>query len=786
MRMRLPISRWFSLACMAALLFSILSPARAAFAQDQAPAAPIVDDEGGPVSVVGEVNYTYPFFTDGVASPMIILEDQAGFVDRNEHFLFPTESQTIGQITSDFYESPFSYSIALPAEPKGSLRDVDQDGDEDPGVMTFAIAYWQNTWGDPFLDERDMMGGGWSTAYASTRVSEDWETRREYTGGKLLIYAPEEGQGYPSGFGEDGKLFTADDPIVTVPQGYTVVDMDTDPFTFSRPHEAVIDTTEPEGSALADYSGEGYADAFNSLVDKLKTDYAFTEFKGIDWEALRAEYLPRFEEAEADGDNAAYQRALRDFSWQIPDGHINAGVSLQAEFQEAIGGGLGLNIRDTDDGRILVTYLTGGGPAEEEGIELGAEVSEINGMPATDWVDQAVPWSGPFSTEHFKRLQQLRYAVRAPLGTEFEITYRNPGDDDTTTTTLETASESDSFSNASFYRGLTGTELPVEYHPIEGTPYMYARIVGFDDNSVLTIQLWERLMQTLNSQGVPGLVLDMRQNGGGFGFFADQMAAYFFDDQLKLGNSGYYDKSLDEFKFDPRLEDQMYPPDSDLRYHGKVAVLVGPACASACEFFTYDMTLQDRAAIVGQYPSAGLGGGVEDIAMPDGIMFRATVGRNVDADGNIHIEGQGVVPTVQVPVDEETLLSDGDPVVDAAVAWLDGATNVEAEDGGEIAIGDSVEGEFAPDSRTRYTLDVSEGDIVDITLTPASKKVDTILRLYDLDGNLLLEQDDAEDGGSNAEIVDLEIPADLTLVVEAAAAGDTGEGAYTLSVSLSD
>jgi C-terminal processing protease CtpA/Prc len=394
-----------------------------------------------------------------------------------------------------------------------------------------------------------------------------------------------------------------------------------------------------------------------------------------------------------------------------------------------------------------------------------------------------VAWSGPFSTKHFERLQQLRYAVRAPLGTEFEITYQNPEADEGTTATLETASESDSFSATSFYKGLTGLELPVEFYPIEGTPYMYARIMGFDDNSVLTIQLWERLMQTLNEQGFPGLVLDMRQNGGGYGFFADQMAAYFFDEELTLGNSGYYDESLGEFKFDPRTEDQFYLPDEDLRYPGKVAVLVGPACASACEFFSYDMTLQERAAIVGQYPTAGLGGGVEDIAMPDGIMFRATVGRNVDADGNIHIEGQGVVPTVQVPVDEETLLSDSDPVLDAAVAWLDGKLNIEAEDGGEIAIGDSVEGELAADSRTVYALDVSEGDVIDITLTDASGELDTVLRIYDLEGNLLLEQDDAENGGPNAEIVDLEIPADLTLLVEVASAGDMLEGAYTLAVA---
>ena len=52
-------------------------------AQDEAPPADIVNDEGGPVSITGEVPYTNPFFTLGVAAPLVILEDQAGFVDRN-------------------------------------------------------------------------------------------------------------------------------------------------------------------------------------------------------------------------------------------------------------------------------------------------------------------------------------------------------------------------------------------------------------------------------------------------------------------------------------------------------------------------------------------------------------------------------------------------------------------------------------------------------------------------------------------------------------------------------
>jgi len=50
-----------------------------------------------------------------------------------------------------------------------------------------------------------------------------------------------------------------------------------------------------------------------------------------------------------------------------------------------------------------------------------------------------------------------------------------------------------------------------------------------------------------------------------------------------------------------------------------------------------------------------------------------TIGRAVDAEGNIHLEGKGVVPTVKVPVTAETLQKEAngeDVVLDAAIAFL--------------------------------------------------------------------------------------------------------------------
>ncbi len=752
---------------------------------DPPPDASIVNDEGGAVRISGSVTYTSPYFTLGVAQPLVILEDQAGFVDRNEHFLMPVESQTIGQITSDFFTSPFMYSVALPIEPQGSYRDVDNDDDEDQGVQVFAIAYWDNTFGDPFLEERDLYGGGWSTAYASTRISDEIETEREIVGGVFLVYAPDDEQGFPSGFGEDGLLFTDDDPIVTLPEGYTIVSMDAEPFSFDRSRNPVVDLIEPEGIALVDYSEQTYTEAFNSLVDLLTKEYAFTEYKGIDWEAKRTEFLPRFEAATTDEDVRDYQRALRDFGWSIPDGHVS-GPFIREDFQQDIAGGLGIAIRETNEGPVIVNFVGEGSPAETAGITLGTEIVSIDGVAIAEVISNTIAHSAPFSTDHFKRLQQMRYAVRFPIETEVELTWKN-AEGEEVTETMKVISEFDSFSFSSFARGTTGFEIPVAYELLEAddygeNDYGYVKIDSFSDNSVLTIQLWERMIRTLKRYAVNGLIIDMRQNGGGSGFLADQMAAYFFQEEHVLGNAGYYDEDRGEFYFNPDGEDRYYLPAEDLRYDGEVVIIVGPFCLSACEFFTYDMTIDDRAHVIGHYPTGGLGGSIKSIKMPEDEYFTFTIGRAVDSDGEIHIEGKGVPPTVLVPITEEILLADEEEadrvLVDAAVAHLDSLLAVETIDGGTIAVGDVITATLAAQTVVQYTLPLSEGDV--ISIFARSEDFDTYLALYLNGDSPIMTDDDSYD--TDAALEELEVPSDLELVVEVSSAVGDEEGTYTLEV----
>jgi C-terminal processing protease CtpA/Prc len=624
----------------------------------------------GPTVVTGEVEYTDLFFTMGVAEPVVILEDQGGFVARDRKFLIPVESQVMGQITSDFYTSPFTYSLTLPSEPKGTLNDVDHDGETDTGVMIFAVAYWTNTWGDPYLERRDQGGGGWSSAYASTRVSTDSDSFLEVFGGQYLVFAPDANQQFPSDFGADEKLFTDDDPLMDLPAGWSVIDMDRSPFAIDRSENPTLDLYEPESSALDDFTQMSYTEAFDAMLEKFRNEYAFTELKEIDWDEREEEFRPRFEEAEKAKDAHAFALALRDFIWSIPDTHVGMDTTaLQGDFAEDIAGGIGLALGETSDGVIFARYVTPGSPADEAGIVFGAEVVAMDGKPIDEVVSAVVPWSSPFSNPEVKRLQQLRYATRFRMEKgEVEITFANPGGVEQTAK-LPVAPERDSFGVTSFYAGQPQTSLPVEFE-ILPSGYGYIKISSFSDNQVLTIQAWEYALQYFNDNEIPGVILDMRWNGGGSGWLADQMAAYFFDEEINTGISAVYDEVTGEFFTDPATEQLMIPPREGLQYNGPVVVMVGPACVSACEFFSYDLTINDRAIVVGQYPTSGGGGGVEAFLMPENTYVQLTVSRQMDADGNVHIEGGGIAPDVRVPVTIESIQREQageDVILEAAV-----------------------------------------------------------------------------------------------------------------------
>jgi hypothetical protein len=183
------------------------------------------------------------------------------------------------------------------------------------------------------------------------------------------------------------------------------------------------------------------------------------------------------------------------------------------------------------------------------------------------------------------------------------------------------------------------------------------------DDLGLIIRQFEYALRTFAANGVAAVIVDMRYNGGGAPL---SLAGFFYDREIPLGQLSYYSEQTGQFEPEGVREKVM--PYKQQYQFDKLAVLVGQACASACEIESYGFSQVPGAIVVGMYPSAGVEAEVSrgQFLLPEGISMQIPTGRFTNPDGSIFLEGVGVVPTVRVPITEATVLTDEDVILRAA------------------------------------------------------------------------------------------------------------------------
>ncbi len=767
------LKRWLVVAVLLTMVGGV-------FAQEP---ATITIEEGGVNRVFGTLPITNPNVKVRSDVPLILLEDQTGFILRDLEYAFPPQSQVVGRWVTDFFaEGAVEYEISLPIVPQGTFNDVDNNGEENTGVQVFQVAYWDNVYGDITLDDREASG--WSGAYSSVTTSINPASLYEITGGKLLIYASEEGQGFPSGFGEDGKLFTEDDAIVIVPVGYSVVNLDEEVFTFDRSASVEIGLLEPDGYAPDNFSELSYTEAWDAFIEKAKNEYAFNEFKGIDWDALSAQFRPAIEEAEANEDAEAFGLVLADFAEAMPDGHMGFETeqSNTAE-QAAIAGGLGLAVRELSDGTLRAILVVEDTPASEAGIEYGAEIIAVDGLTADEAIANAYTPNRPYSTPSVERLDLVRFVTRFPLGKgTVDITFKNPDSEEEQSATLNVIGErtSLSFTRQFVYGQPASVPLaPITWSFLPDTGYGYVQVNAFEGNVDLFKKQWELFLQTANAFGSEAIIIDIRQNGGGSSGIAALLTSYLITEPIILEYSEEYNKDLGAFFSDPAQDPELEPTrELGAQYTGKVLALVSPACFSACEFFAYYLQ-QAGIDIMGVYGTNGIAGGFIETEMPDDYFIALPTFRSVDAEGNVIIEGVGIQPNLPIAVTEENMSSIDDYVLEEAIAYIGSATAVETIDGGSITSVGEVSGTIGAGQVVEVQFNSGDGGVFNFVVTSDAGAYSNI---FATTGELLADGTTPTDPGWE----EVELPAGFELVFRIVTDGNAGEGTYTFAAVLSE
>ena len=316
---------------------------------------------------------------------------------------------------------------------------------------------------------------------------------------------------------------------------------------------------------------------------------------------------------KATGDRWSYYISAKDYDAhreQEENAYVGVGITIQPE---------------EDDSGFLIIMVADGGPAKEAGIEvndllIGVEDQDIRGM-TTD---------------------EVGALVKGEEGTKVSLTVMRKGEHMTLSVERRRI------------------EQPVAEGEMLEDGIGLVKINNFDARCAEeTISAIEKL----RTEGAKKLILDVRNNPGGF---ADELVKLL--DYLLPEGDLFRSVSFDgKEQVDTSDENFLDMP---------MAVLVNGDSYSAAEFFAAALQEYEAAVVVGE-PTVGKGYYQQTIPLGDGSAVALSTGKYFTPKGN-SLADKGVIPTVRVDVDEETAaaiyygtLSAGeDPQLQAAIKAL--------------------------------------------------------------------------------------------------------------------
>lgn len=267
-------------------------------------------------------------------------------------------------------------------------------------------------------------------------------------------------------------------------------------------------------------------------------------------------------------------------------------------FQELTTGkfsGIGVWLKQKGDDLEIVSVLPDT-PAQGAGLKRGDVIREINGSPVIDMSsDDAVN------------------RIKGPEGTEVSLEVERSG------------------SPLRFELTRAQIELPNLLSKTIDEDLGYIRLFGFARGAGDQVRTE---IQALLDDGVKGVVLDLRDNGGGLFQEAVEVASTFIEDGEIVT---YRQRAQDDI---------VYEAKGDAFQDLPVVVLVNEGTASASEIVAGALQDRDRAMVIGT-KTYGKGSVQEVLPLSDSSALKLTIAAYLTPDGH-DINGNGIEPDVEV------------------------------------------------------------------------------------------------------------------------------------------
>ena len=397
----------------------------------------------------------------------------------------------------------------------------------------------------------------------------------------------------------------------------------------------------PEMSA-ANWRREAFEEVWNTVNDK----YYDAKLNGVDWQATRATYEPQIFGAS---DDDQYWELLDKMTGELKDSHTRVhGPKQVAQQRNMEAHSLGLGFLEFGEALVVTSAHPESDPWWA-GVRPGMTIKTISGEPAlalyrrlkTEVRDSSTPWA--------RARGALRKIVAGDPDTTISMTFvRTDGTEVSTTMKRRKFRTPQEF---------TQRVLPSGFGYIR-----FSNFVGSMQSDIL------EAITKMNDG--PGMIVDLRNNGGGSLGMANALATKFVSEPQKGARLLTRTGKPVTIAFVPTMKMQTELKGNPFSAYSKpVVILTNENSASASEIFT--STLQDlgRATVIGQRSCGCLLGylGYADLA-GGGQLAYSELGF-VTPKGK-RIEGHGVMPDLEIPILKDDILFNRDRALEAAERFL--------------------------------------------------------------------------------------------------------------------
>ncbi len=393
-------------------------------------------------------------------------------------------------------------------------------------------------------------------------------------------------------------------------------------------------------------------DSFEQVWKTVYEKHFDPTWGGVDWKAVHAEFRPRMEATKSRREARAVIRTMLS---RLKLTHFNLipselyGDLSRPDAGRGEPGATGIHLR-VIDGRALVISVRPGSPAEQAGVRPGWEILQIG---KKEIAPQLVAAAREFEGNTLKELVLTDVVAGRLEGIKGDSLALSLLDG-----TGQTVHHSLVLAEPRGTKFQIGNLPPVRVwfeQKTVGPGIGYFAFDIFIAPGILMPAFNNAMKAFMNA---PGLILDLRGNGGGQGEIACGMAGWLVSEKGR--DLGTIRTREDTLKMIVRPRPEVYP--------GPVAVLVDGLSLCGAEIFAGGLRDLGRARIFGtRTGGAALGGSIERLPNGDGFMY--AFANHVTAGGRV-LEGNGLVPDVLVQHTREALLQGRDLILEAAIDWI--------------------------------------------------------------------------------------------------------------------